>query len=67
MGRLRFTMRIDKDGNPVAAVFSKGAGTFSVPVVDGEASGDDARSQQHGPADQGAHVAGRVSEVTEEK
>jgi len=67
MGRLRFTMRIAKDGNPVAAVFSKGAGSFTVPVVEGEGSGDNARGRHHGPADPETHVAGRVSERTEEK
>jgi hypothetical protein len=66
MGRLRLTMRIDKDGNPFAAVFSKGAGSFTVPVVEREGTGDGARSRQR-PADREHHVAGRVSKLTEEK
>ena len=35
MGRLRFTRRIDEHGNPFV-VFTKGAGSFTVPVVEGE-------------------------------
>jgi hypothetical protein len=38
MGRIKLTRRVDAHGNSVA-VFSKGAGSFSVRVVEAEGSG----------------------------
>lgn len=38
MGRIKLTRRVDEHGNTFA-VFSKGAGSFSVRVVEGERNG----------------------------
>ena len=52
MGRLKLTRRVDEHGNSFA-VFSEGAGSFSVRVVEGERNGRattneaDSAVQQH--------------------